>query len=315
MDPILSPREDRFTLFPIEFPDVFDFYRRATASFWVAQEIDLSQDRRDWATLKSEEQDFIKQVLAFFAASDGIVNENLCYRFATEAQPAEVRAFYGIQIGIETIHSEMYSLLIDTLVPDREEQHRLFHAVEHFPSVRKKADWAMKWLQSDASFAQRLIAFACIEGIHFSGSFCAIFWMKNRNLLPGLSKSNEFIARDEGLHRDFACLLQGKLSEPCDEAMVTAIVREAVEIEKEFVTESLPVGMIGMNSGKMCTYIESVADHLMMTLGFAPIYGSKNPFPFMDQGGAEVKSNFFERRSSSYQKADNGSDFSFNEEF
>jgi ribonucleotide reductase beta subunit family protein with ferritin-like domain len=315
MDPILSPREDRFTLFPIEFPDVFDFYRRATASFWVAQEIDLSQDRRDWATLKSEEQDFIKQVLAFFAASDGIVNENLCYRFATEAQPAEVRAFYGIQIGIETIHSEMYSLLIDTLVPDREEQHRLFHAVEHFPSVRKKAEWAMKWLQSDASFAQRLIAFACIEGIHFSGSFCAIFWMKNRNLLPGLSKSNEFIARDEGLHRDFACLLHGKLSEPCDEAMVTAIVREAVEIEKEFVTESLPVGMIGMNAGKMCTYIESVADHLMMTLGFAPIYGSKNPFPFMDQGGAEVKSNFFERRSSSYQKADNGSDFSFNEEF
>lgn len=323
-DRILSERKDKYVFFPIdpEMKEVYEFYKKAKALFWVPEEVDLSIDKRQWEALNNDEQFFIKNVLAFFAASDGIVNENLCLNFSTEVQPSEVKAYYAMQIGIEAIHSEMYSLLIDTLITDPKEQQRLFNAVEEVPCVKRKADWALKWLASDAPFAQRLIAFACIEGIHFSGSFCAIYWLKKRGLMPGLAHSNELISRDEGQHRDFACLIHSLLNEEskCKPETIREIVREAVEIEKEFVADSLPVSLIGMNSNQMTTYIEFVADHLLSTLGLSKIYNVQNPFPWMDLISLEGKTNFFERRVSEYQKANvstggENNTFSMDEDF
>jgi ribonucleotide reductase beta subunit family protein with ferritin-like domain len=318
-DPILSPRAERFVLFPIEFPELFRYYQEAVANFWQVQEVDLSKDKRDFESLTSKEQHFVKHVLAFFAASDGIVNENLCHRFATEVQPSEARAFYALQIAIEAIHSHQYSLMIDTLVGDPREQAHLFSAIDTIPCIQNKAAWALKWLDSDAPFAQRLIAFACIEGIHFSGSFCSIFWLKKQGKMPGLAHANELISRDEGQHRDFACLLHGMLTEPCSQEKIYEIIREAVDIEKDFVTDALPVSLIGMNAGQMQQYIEFVADHLLQTLGVPPIYKVTNPFPFMDLISLQGKTNFFERRVSEYQKANAttslANNFSLDEEF
>jgi ribonucleotide reductase beta subunit family protein with ferritin-like domain len=317
-DVILSPRKDKYTLFPIEMNDVFDYYQKAKEMFWVPEEVDLVTDQKQWGTLSEGEKHFIKYVLAFFAASDGIVNENLCLRFSTEVQPAEVRQFYAMQIGIEAIHSHMYSLLIETFIKDNKEKEHLFSAIETVPAIKKKADWALKWIASDAPFAQRLVAFACIEGIHFSGSFCAIFWLKKRGLMPGLAMSNEFISRDEGLHRDFACLIHSKLSEPCSEDLIRQIVTESVEIEKEFITEALPVSLLGMNSEHMIQYIELVADHLLVTLGLPKMYNVTNPFPWMDMISLQGKTNFFERRVSEYKKSTGSvseDEFSMDEEF
>jgi ribonucleoside-diphosphate reductase subunit M2 len=278
-------------------------YKKAEASFWTAEEIDLSSDVKDWETLKPGEKHFIKYVLAFFASSDGIVLENLAVRFMREIQIPEARSFYGFQIAMEGIHSEVYSLLIDTYVRDTEEKNGLFNAIQTIPIIKKKGDWALKWISSEKSFAERLIAFACIEGIFFSGSFCAIFWLKKRNLMPGLTFSNELISRDEGLHRDFACLLYKHLNNSLDASVVHEIVREAVEIEKEFVCESLPVSLIGMNKELMSQYIEFVADHLLATLGLEKLYNKSNPFDWMELISLQGKTNFFEKRVADYQKA------------
>lgn len=276
-------------------------YKKAEASFWTAEEIDLASD--NWESLKSGEQHFIKHVLAFFASSDGIVLENLAVRFMKELQIPEARSFYGFQIAMEGIHSEVYSLLIDTYIKDSEEKKHLFNAIQTVPVIRKKGDWALKWIGSDRSFAERLIAFACVEGIFFSGSFCSIFWLKKRNLMPGLTFSNELISRDEGLHRDFACLLYTHLNKKLDTQVITQIVTEAVEIEKEFVCESLPVSLIGMNKDLMSDYIEFVADHLLATLGLAKFYNTVNPFDWMELISLQGKTNFFEKRVADYQKA------------
>ncbi|MCP4913277.1 MAG: ribonucleoside-diphosphate reductase [Oligoflexia bacterium] len=305
MDPILAPNEDRFVVFPIEYHSVWEMYKKHMAVFWTAEEIDLIPDLTDWEKLNDNEKHFIKHVLAFFAASDGIVNENLAQRFYNEVQIPEARCFYGFQIAMENIHSEMYSLLIDTYVKDNAEKDKLFHAVQTLPCVGKKAKWAMKWISSKRSFAERMIAFCAIEGIFFSGSFCSIYWLKKRGLMPGLCTSNEFISRDEGLHCEFACLLHDLLGdeEKCDKQTITNIIKEAVEIETEFITEALPVSLIGMNADLMTQYIQFVADHWLARLGCAKAYGVENPFDWMELISLEGKTNFFEKRVSEYQKS------------
>jgi len=292
IEPILLENKDRFVLFPIRFHDLWAYYKNSEASFWTAEEIDLSADLHHWNNLlNDDERHFIKHVLAFFAASDGIVNENLAVHFLNEVQYPEARCFYGFQIMMENIHSETYSLLIDTYIKNPDEKHKLLHAIETIPCVTKKADWALRWIDK-GNFQERLIAFAAVEGIFFSGSFCSIFWLKKRGLMPGLSFSNELISRDEGMHRDFACLIYtDHLQNKLDPALVTQIITDAVEIEKEFVTDALPVRLIGMNSDMMCQYIEFVADHLLMTLKLPAHYGATNPFDFMDLFTMEGKTN------------------------
>ena len=321
IEPILLENKDRFVLFPIRFHDLWSYYKNSEASFWTAEEIDLSADLHHWNNLlNDDERHFIKHVLAFFAASDGIVNENLAVHFLNEVQYPEARCFYGFQIMMENIHSETYSLLIDTYIKNPDEKHKLLHAIETIPCVTKKADWALRWIDK-GNFQERLIAFAAVEGIFFSGSFCSIFWLKKRGLMPGLSFSNELISRDEGMHRDFACLIYtDHLQNKLDPALVTQIITDAVEIEKEFVTDALPVRLIGMNSDMMCQYIEFVADHLLMTLKLPAHYGATNPFDFMELISMEGKTNFFERRVGEYQKAGVTSDrnqqtFSTEEDF
>lgn len=303
IEPILEENNERFVLFPIKHEDIWQMYKQAEASFWTAEEIDLSPDMADWENkLTDDEKYFIKNVLAFFAASDGIVNENLAVNFMKEVQYPEARCFYGFQIMIENIHSEAYSLLIDTYIQDSAEKNYLFNAVETVPCVKKKADWALRWI-SQGSFAERLVAFAAVEGIFFSGSFCSIFWLKKRGLMPGLSFSNELISRDEGLHCDFACLLYSKLVHKLDPKEVQEIIAGAVSLEHEFVCDSLPVKLIGMNSDMMCQYIQFVADRLLVALGVPKIYNVTNPFDFMDLISIPGKTNFFERRVAEYQKA------------
>lgn len=304
LEPILLESAGRFVLFPLKYHDIWMMYKKQMASFWTAEEIDLSSDMKDWVTLTANEQHFIKSVLAFFAASDGIVLENLASRFMKEVQVPEARCFYGFQIMMENVHAETYSLLLDTYITDTVEKNKLFNAVETVPSVTKKAAWAIKWINSDIStFAQRLVAFACIEGIFFSGSFCAIYWMKKRGLMPGLTFSNELISRDEGLHTDFACMLYSYLKHKLTESQVHGILSEAVEIESEFITESLPVELIGMNSSLMIQYIKFVADRLLISLGYKKIYNTTNPFEWMEMIALQGKTNFFEKRVGEYQKA------------
>jgi ribonucleoside-diphosphate reductase beta chain len=302
-EPILKENKDRFVLFPIKHPKIWEMYKQAEASFWTAEEIDLAQDLSDWNNrLNQDEKFFIKSVLAFFAASDGIVNENLAINFLNEVQYPEARCFYGFQIMIENIHSETYSLLIDTYINDKEEKDRLFHAIETFPAVGQKAQWAIRWIEN-GNFVERLIAFAAVEGIFFSGSFCSIFWLKKRGLMPGLSFSNELISRDEGLHCDFACLLYNQLQNKLPVSQVHEIITNAVTIEKEFVTNALPVKLIGMNADLMCQYIEFVADRLLVSLGCPKVYNASNPFDFMELISLQNKTNFFEKRVAEYQKS------------
>ena len=305
MEPILRPNPERFVIYPIVHSDLWQEFKRQEASFWTAEEIDLTEDRRDWEKLKEDERHFIKHVLAFFAASDGIVNENLCYRFANEVQYPEARAAYTFQAAMETIHSETYSLLIDTYVTDPAEKTHLLRAIETIPAVKKKAEWALKWMSNDSPFVQRLLAFACVEGIFFSGSFCAIFWLKHRGLgMKGLTFSNELISRDENAHTDFALkILKNHIVNKPDTKTVHSIVSDAVIIEKEFVCDALPVSLIGMNADAMSAYIEFVADRLLTDLGYPKLYNAKNPFPWMEMLGLEGKTNFFERRVSEYAKA------------
>jgi len=300
---ILTENKNRFVLFPLKYNDIWQMYKTAEHSFWTAEEIDLSQDLTDWNDkLNDDERHYIKNVLAFFAASDGIVNENLAENFLKEVQYPEAKCFYGFQIAIENIHSETYSLLIDTYIKDSAERDHLFNAIDTVPSVKRKADWALKWIES-GNFAERLIAFAAVEGIFFSGSFCSIFWLKKRGLMPGLTFSNELISRDEGLHCQFATLLHRKyIQNKVSEERIKEIIQEAVEIEKEFVTESLPVSLIGMNSKLMQQYIEYVADYWLLELGCSRVYGVDNPFDFMDMISLQNKGNFFEKRISEYQK-------------
>ena len=303
-EPILKENKDRFVLFPIKHNEIWKMYKQAEASFWTAEEIDLSHDQKDWERLSDNERHFVKHVLAFFAASDGIVNENLAINFMREVQIPEARCFYGFQTMIENIHSEAYSLLIDTYIKDPVEKDKLFHAIETVPCVEKKAQWALRWIsKKNASFAERLVAFAAVEGIFFSGSFCSIFWLKKRGLMPGLSFSNELIARDEGLHCDFACLLYNMLEGKLSTERIQEIIGDAVAIEKEFVSDSLPVDLIGMNSKMMCQYIEFVADRLLVALGYHRLFNATNPFDFMELISLQGKTNFFEKRVGEYQKA------------
>jgi ribonucleoside-diphosphate reductase beta chain len=302
-EPILKENKDRFVLFPIKHNEIWEMYKKAEASFWTAEEIDLGPDQSDWENkLTSDERHFIKHVLAFFAASDGIVNENLAINFMNEVQYPEARCFYGFQIMMENIHSETYSLLIDTYIKDPKEKDMLFHSIDTLPCVGKKAEWALKWI-GNGTFAERLIAFAAVEGIFFSGSFCSLFWLKKRGLMPGLTFSNELISRDEGLHCDFACLLYSQLTNQLPKEKVTAIITNAVEIEKDFVSDALPVRLIGMNADMMCQYIEFVADRLLVALGCPKAYNAINPFDFMELISLQGKTNFFEKRVAEYQKA------------
>ncbi|EAS04715.1 ribonucleoside-diphosphate reductase small chain (macronuclear) [Tetrahymena thermophila SB210] len=302
-EPLLKDNPNRFVLFPIKYNKVWEMYKKELASFWTADEIDLYQDLKDWERLTDNERHFIKYVLAFFAASDGIVLENLAEQFMCEVQIPEARAFYGFQIAMENIHSETYSLLIDTYIKDEVEKDYLFKASQNVPVIHKKAQWALKWINNNDNFASRLIAFAAIEGIFFSGSFCAIFWLKKRSLMPGLTFSNELISRDEGLHTDFACLLYSMLNKKLTKEEIYEIITEAVEIEKEFISEALPVELIGMNSNMMKQYLEFVADRLLFALGVPKFYNSKNPFEWMDMISIQGKTNFFEKRVGEYQKA------------
>jgi ribonucleoside-diphosphate reductase beta chain len=304
IEPILQENKDRFVLFPIVHDDIWKFYKQEEASIWTAEEIDLSQDIIDWEEkLNDDERHFIKHVLAFFAASDGIVNENLAENFLSEVQYTEAKFFYGFQIMMENIHSETYSLLIDTYIKDKVEADKLFHAIDHFDAIKKKADWAIKWIDSP-SFAERLIAFAAVEGIFFSGSFCSIFWMKKRGLLPGLAFSNELISRDEGLHCDFAVMLHNDhIVNKVPKERITQIITEALDIEREFIIEALPVRLIGMNSELMTQYLEFVTDRLLQELNCDKIFNVENPFDFMDMISLQGKTNFFEKRVSEYQKA------------
>jgi len=304
MEPILKENKDRFVLFPIKHDDIWSFYKKQEASFWTAEEIDLGTDITDFANkLNDDERHFIKHVLAFFAASDGIVNENLAENFLSEVQYTEAKFFYGFQVMMENIHSETYSLLIDTLIKDKAEKDHLFRAIDTLDCVKKKAEWALNWIDN-GSFQERLIAFAAVEGIFFSGSFCSIFWLKKRGLLPGLSFSNELISRDEGLHCDFACLLYNShVEEKLSKEKVQKIIVDAVDIEKEFVTDALPVRLIGMNAELMTQYIEFVADRLLVELGNDKVYNVSNPFDFMDMISIQGKTNFFEKRVGDYQKA------------
>lgn len=302
-EPLLVENPQRFCMFPIKYPEIWEMYKKAEASFWTAEEVDLSEDTQHWEALTGDEKHFITHVLAFFAASDGIVLENLAGRFMKEVQVPEARAFYGFQIAIENIHSEMYSLLLETYVKDPKEKNHLFNAIETVPCVAKKADWALNWIDSAESFAERIIAFACVEGIFFSGSFCAIFWLKKRGLMPGLTFSNELISRDEGLHCDFACLLYSLLNNKLSEDKVRKIVCDAVEIEREFVCDALPCDLVGMNSKLMSQYIDFVADRLLVALGCAKVYNAQNPFDWMELISLQGKTNFFEKRVGEYQKA------------
>jgi ribonucleoside-diphosphate reductase beta chain len=304
VEPILQENKNRFVIFPIKHHDIWEWYKKMEASFWTAEEIDLSQDLNDWNNkLNDEERYFIKHILAFFAASDGIVNENLAENFVNEVQYAEAKFFYGFQIMMENIHSETYSLLIDTYVKDESERDDLFNALEVFPAIKKKADWALKWIESD-SFAERLIAFAAVEGIFFSGAFCSIYWLKKRGLMPGLTFSNELISRDEGVHCDFAVHLHNHhLVNKVPKTRIREIIVDALKIEREFITESLPVSLIGMNAGLMTQYLEFVADRLLVELGCDREYNTSNPFDFMDMISLQGKTNFFEKKVAEYQKS------------
>lgn len=304
LEPLLRENPRRFVIFPIQYSDIWEKYKQAEASFWTTEEVDLSRDLEQWQNrLNDDERYFIKHILAFFAASDGIVNENLLERFSQEVQVTEARCFYGFQIAIENIHSEMYSMLIDTYITDVKEKEFLFNAIETLPCVRKKADWALNWISSkNATFGERIIAFAAVEGIFFSGSFASIFWLKKRGLMPGLTFSNELISRDEGLHCDFACLMFSHLVQKPSEERITNIIRDAVKIEQEFLSEALPVYLIGMNCDLMCQYIEFVADRLLSELGCSKIYNVQNPFDFMNIISTDGKTNFFEKKVGEYQK-------------
>ena len=316
-DPILTPSTSRFTTFPIRYPDLWALYKKAIGSFWTVEEIDLGADLKDWEKLSRDEQHFIKTVLAFFAASDGIVMENIDLNFSKDTQIPEARSFYAYQSFNESIHSETYSLMIDKLVKDPEEKQTLFKAIETVPAVKRKAEWALKWMGPGASFAQRLIAFACVEGIFFSGSFCAIFWLKKRGLMPGLSFSNELMSRDEGLHQEFAVTLYSNLQTKLDDNTIFQIVVEALDIEKEFITEALPCRLIGMDSESMNEYIMFVARRLLTQLGVTrhKIMAS-NPFDWMENISLEGKTNFFEKRVGEYSKFMPGSEeVKFDEEF
>ena len=313
-EPILQENPGRFVLFPIEHKHLWEAYKKAESSFWTAEEIDFSKDNNDWDKLNDNEKYFLKNIIAFFAGSDGIVLENLVSNFCSEIQLAEARCFYGFQIAIENIHSEVYSLLIDKYVKDENEKHTLFNAIEEIPCVKRKADWALKWMDpKNATFAERVVAFAVVEGIFFSGSFCAIFWIKKRGLLPGLTFSNELISRDEGMHTDFAVLIYKMLVNKLHADTIYKIVTEAVEIEKSFIVDSIPCALIGMNAELMQQYIEYVADRLLVQLGYAKYYNAENPFDFMQLISMENKTNFFEKRVSEYSLAnvktdDNGND-------
>jgi ribonucleoside-diphosphate reductase subunit M2 len=304
-EPLLKGSKQRLVLFPLQYREIWHLYKKAQASFWTAEEIDLSHDLVDWSErLTADERYFISRILAFFASADGIVNENLVERFSSEVQVAEARCFYGFQIMIENVHAETYSLLIDTYIRDPEERQHLFNAIQTIPSIKRKADWALRWISDrNATFAERLVAFAAVEGIFFSGSFAAIFWIKKRGLMPGLTYSNELISRDEGLHTDFACLLFAHLRRRSHPEVVLQIVKEAVSIEQEFLTEALPVALIGMNASLMRQYIEFVADRLLVSLGNGKHYQSSNPFDFMDLISLQGKTNFFEKRVSEYARA------------
>ena len=304
IEPILQENDKRFVLFPIKHDHIWKMYKQAVASFWTAEEVDLHADLQDWEhKLNDNEKHFVKHVLAFFAASDGIVNENLVLNFMREVQVPEARCFYGFQVAIENIHAEMYSLLIDTYIKNPVEKDFLFNALSNLPCVERKGRWAMNWIDNAPTFAHRLIAFAAVEGIFFSGSFCSIFWLKKRGLMPGLAFSNELISRDEGLHCDFACYLYSQLQNKLDPKEVEDIITEAVTIEKEFVTDALPVSLIGMNAALMNEYIECVADRLLVSLGNNKVYGTSNPFPWMEMISLQGKTNFFEKRVGDYQKA------------
>lgn len=302
-EPLLKENPRRFVMFPIEYEDIWNMYKKAEASFWTVEEVDLSKDMSDWIKLNANERHFISHVLAFFAASDGIVNENLVERFSQEVQVTEARCFYGFQVAIENVHSEMYSLLIDTYIRSPDEKDYLFNAIENLPCVKKKADWALNWIGNDtATFPERVVAFAAVEGIFFSGSFASIFWLKKRGLMPGLTFSNELISRDEGLHCDFACLMFKHIIQKPSVERVTTIIKDAVEIEKEFLTDALPVALLGMNCTLMCRYIEYVADRLLLELDCEKIYNADNPFDFMENISLEGKTNFFEKKVGEYQK-------------
>ena len=308
-EPLLTENDNRFVMFPIEDQSIWDMYKKQVDCFWRTEEIDLSKDIASWKTLNDEEKYFIKMVIAFFAGSDGIVLENLGTRFMGEVQLAEARAFYGFQIAMENIHSETYSLLIDTYEKDEKEKQKLFEGIQNFPCIKKKADWAVKWINDKrSSFATRLIAFACVEGIFFSGAFCSIFWLKKRGKMPGLTFSNELISRDEALHTEFAVLLYNKLVKKLSKKRITEIITEAVDIEKEFICEALPCRLIGMNATLMSQYIEFVADRLAMQLGNDKIYNTANPFDFMEAISVEGKTNFFEKRVGEYALANKQKD-------
>jgi ribonucleoside-diphosphate reductase subunit M2 len=316
---LLTPDDNRFVMFPIKCDDIWKMYKKQMDCFWRAEEIDLSKDSTHWDTLNADEKYFISMILAFFAASDGIVLENLASRFMNDVQLAEARAFYGFQIMMENVHSETYSLLIDTYIKDNDEKHKLFNAITNYPCIKKKSDWAQKWIHDNrSSFATRLVAFACVEGIFFSGAFCSIYWLKKRGLMPGLTFSNELISRDEALHCEFAILLYSKLQKKIDKARIHEIIKEAVDIETEFICEALPCKLIGMNSDLMTQYIKFVADRLVVQLGYKKIYDVSNPFDFMELISLESKTNFFEKRLDSYALANKSNTdiaFELNENF
>lgn len=318
-EPLLTPDDNRFVMFPIKYNDIWEMYKKQVDCFWRAEEIDLSKDLNDWATLTNDEQHFIKMILAFFAGSDGLVLENLAARFMSEVQNSEARAFYGFQIAMENIHSQTYSLLIDTYVRDEEEKNKMFNAIENYPCIKKKADWAKKWIGDQKNdFSTRLVGFACVEAIMFSSAFSSIYWIKKRGLMPGLTFSNELISRDEALHTEFAVLLYSKLQKKLPEPRIHEIIKEAVEIEKEFIIDAIPCRMIGMNAKLMSQYIEFVADRLSLQLGCDKIYNATNPFDFMELISVETKVNFFERTNSEYALANKKVDanvFDFNTDF
>jgi ribonucleoside-diphosphate reductase subunit M2 len=318
-EPLLTPDDNRFVMFPIQHNDIWEMYQKEVDCFWRPEEIDLSKDLSHWNALNEDERYFISMILAFFAASDGIVLENLAQRFMSDVQISEARAFYGFQIAMENIHSHTYSNLIETYVRDKDEKERLFHAIEHFPCIKKKSDWAQKWIHDNrSSFGTRLIAFACVEGIFFSGAFCSIYWMKKRGLMPGLTFSNELISRDEALHCEFAVLLYSKLLKKVNKVRVREIIREAVDIEIEFICEALPCKLLGMNSTLMSQYIQYVADRLLMQLGYEKIYNTANPFDFMELISLESKTSFFERKTDAYALANKSNTdiaFEFTEDF
>lgn len=319
IEPLLTPDDNRFVMFPIRYDDIWQMYQKQIDCFWRTEEIDLSKDLSHWDGLNKDEQTFISMILAFFAASDGIVLENLAQRFMSDVQVSEARAFYGFQIAMENIHSHTYSLLIETYIRDKEEKHKLFHAIDNFPCIKKKSDWAQKWIHDNrSSFATRLVAFACIEGIFFSGAFCSIFWLKKRGLMPGLTFSNELISRDEALHCEFAVLLYTKLQKKIQKSRIYEIIKEAVEIEIEFICDALPCRLIGMNSFLMTQYIQFVADRLVLQLGYDKIYNVSNPFDFMELISLEGKTNFFERKVGEYALANvkkSDDDFAFTDDF